>query len=313
MSDLAADYDVSLPRSRRRVSGAYYTPPFLIDILLDGGLEPLLDRTPDPSRIRIADPACGNGRFLVAAAERIARRGVRLKHVVRRCLFGVDTDPIAVRRCRQALAELAGCQVGDITQIRRRDGLTAWTEQEFDAVIGNPPFRNAIEGERRSYPAHPLIGGTADLAYRFLVRATELVRPGGTVAMVQPRPMLNSPCLERFRQRGPNGLRPNMIFAPDRSRLFPGALVFTCGLVLGPDETCRVSRDPESGPESWREGIISSTNWWSGVNALLDESGCVSTGCSCGPQLGDFFEVWAGMTAGEAYDLRPFIRESPRA
>jgi SAM-dependent methyltransferase len=303
-------YDLSLPRAVRRANGAYYTPAPLIDLLLDHGLEPLLDRTTDPLQLRIADPACGDGRFLLAAARRIARRGAPLADVVRHCLFGVDTDAKAIRNSRSMLADTAGCSASDLRQIRRGDGLTAWEGLRFDAMIGNPPFRNAIEGDAARQPRHPLIGGTADLAYRFLVRATERVRPGGVVAYIQPRPVLNAACLARFRAGLPEGLRPNLIFAPDRSRLFPGALVFACAIILGPGETCRVSRDPEARSESWAEGPIASTNWWRSVNLLLNDDSEPAEGGAC---LGDCFEVWAGMTASEAYDLRPFVRESPRA
>jgi SAM-dependent methyltransferase len=292
----------------RRASGSYYTPPELIDLLLDHSLEPLLDRLQDPAKSRIGDPACGGGRFLLAAARRVARRGVPIAKVIRRCIFGVDTDPIAVRLCRESLALVAECKPAELTHIRRAEGLAAWKPASFDAIVGNPPFRNGIEGEPKPAPAHPLIGGAADLAYRFLARATDLVRKEGVVALVQPRPLLNAACMERFRRALPNGLRPNLIFAPDRSRLFPGALVFTCGLVLGPEEICRVSRDPAA--RVWADGQIEDANWWLAVNRLLSGTKQDSRN---GPRLGDRFEVWAGMTAAEAYDLRPFIRESRRA
>jgi len=307
---ISRPYDQSLPRAVRRANGAYYTPASLIELLLEHGLEPLLDRTGDLLQLRIADPACGDGRFLLAAAQRIARRGAPLTEVIRHCLFGVDTDANAVRNCKGALADAAGCSASEVRQIRRGDGLTAWEGRRFDAVIGNPPFRNAIEGEVARRPPHPLIGGTADLGYRFLVRATELVRPDGVVAFIQPRPVLNAACMGRFRAGLPVELRPNLIFAPDRSRLFAGALVFTCALVLGPNLTCRVCRDPEGRPESWAEGPIATTNWWRGLNLLLSDA---TDRDEIGIRLGDRFEVWAGMTAGEAYDLRPFVSESPRA
>src|SRR5580765_2228075 len=100
-------YDLSLPRAVRRASGAYYTPAPLINLLLDHGLEPLLDRTTNLLQLRIADPACGDGRFLLAAAQRIARRGAPLEGVIRHCLFGVDTDPNAIRNSRTMLADAA--------------------------------------------------------------------------------------------------------------------------------------------------------------------------------------------------------------
>lgn len=304
----AASYDATLPRERRRAAGAYYTPLPLIDLLLDHGLEPLLDRTPDLLSLRIADPACGDGRFLMAAAQRIARRGPPISDVIRQCLSGVDMDSGALAICRRKLARAAGAAARSLTRIRQADGLMAWRPGEFDAVVGNPPFRNAIEGPRQNRNGHPLVGGTADLAYRFLVRASELVRPGGIVAFVQPRPVLNAGCMERFRRSLIGDLRPNLIFAPDRSKLFTGALVFACGIVLGPGATCRVSREPA--PLNWAEGTIDSSNWWRAINSILDRTDSPTPGSRT---LGDEFEIHAGMTAGEAYDLRPYVRESPRA
>ena len=75
----------------------------------------------DPERaflaLTVCDPACGSGHFLIAAANRIAKRlaAVReqatpepapeairhaLRDVVARCIFGVDVNPMAVELCK---------------------------------------------------------------------------------------------------------------------------------------------------------------------------------------------------------------------
>src|SRR5207244_1631621 len=69
--------------------------------------------------LKVVDPACGSGHFLVAAAHRIARRlaSVRtgdpepspeatrsaLRDVIGRCLYGVDMNPMAVELCKVGL------------------------------------------------------------------------------------------------------------------------------------------------------------------------------------------------------------------
>ena len=65
----------------RKTTGSYYTPTSLITCLLDSALDPVLDdaaRKPDPERairdLKVCDPACGSGHFLIAAAHRIAKR-----------------------------------------------------------------------------------------------------------------------------------------------------------------------------------------------------------------------------------------------
>ena len=109
----------------RKTSGSYYTPTSLITCLLDSALDPLLDeaeKKPDAEtailNLKVCDPACGSGHFLIAAAHRIARRlaAVRtqeepapdairqaLRDVIGRCVYGVDMNPMAVELCQVAL------------------------------------------------------------------------------------------------------------------------------------------------------------------------------------------------------------------
>lgn len=112
----------------RKVSGSYYTPDSLVQALLDESLNPLIEETiagkNDQAAIeavlnlRIIDPACGSGHFLLAAARRLATRIARLsspgtpsesdyrhwlREVARRTLFGVDRNPMAIELAKVAL------------------------------------------------------------------------------------------------------------------------------------------------------------------------------------------------------------------
>jgi hypothetical protein len=107
----------------RKTTGSYYTPTSLIDCLLDSAVDPVLDeaaKKPDGAgailELKVCDPACGSGHFLLAAAHRIANRlaavrtgdeeaspgAVRsaLREVVGHCLYGVDVNPMAVELCK---------------------------------------------------------------------------------------------------------------------------------------------------------------------------------------------------------------------
>ena len=111
----------------RKTTGSYYTPDELVQVLLDSALDPVVERTAGahPERpvdalldLAIVDPACGSGHFLLAAARRLADRIARiraggtpspddyqraLRDVVRRCLYGVDRNPLAVELCKVSL------------------------------------------------------------------------------------------------------------------------------------------------------------------------------------------------------------------
>ena len=111
----------------RKTSGSYYTPDELVQVLLASALDPVVERTvaAHPERpvdalleLAIVDPACGSGHFLLAAARRLADRVARiraggtptpedyqhaLRNVVRRCIYGVDMNPLAVEICKVSL------------------------------------------------------------------------------------------------------------------------------------------------------------------------------------------------------------------
>jgi len=112
--------------SERKTTGSYYTHPSLILCLLDSALEPLLNeamKSSNPEKalldLKVVDPACGSGHFLIAASHRIAKNlaVVRtsegepplsilrdaLRDVVSRCIYGVDINPLAVELCKVAL------------------------------------------------------------------------------------------------------------------------------------------------------------------------------------------------------------------
>jgi hypothetical protein len=111
----------------RKTTGSYYTPDRLVQVLLERALEPVVQETiakhPENPReallgLAIVDPACGSGHFLLAAARRLASHVARiaangtpsaaeyrhaLRQVVRRCIYGVDSNPMAVELCKVSL------------------------------------------------------------------------------------------------------------------------------------------------------------------------------------------------------------------
>lgn len=130
--------------------------------------------------VRVLDPTCGDGRFLVAAGERIRAAG---GHPI---LHGVDRHGPAVAAARTALAtagfaEQSQIEMGDV---RTHD----WPDEPFDLVVGNPPFRSPLaEGHEAGAASAPY----ADLATEVLELSVGLARPdGGRVGLVLPQSVL---------------------------------------------------------------------------------------------------------------------------
>ncbi|MGN0809955.1 MAG: Eco57I restriction-modification methylase domain-containing protein [Akkermansia muciniphila] len=121
----------------RKLTGSYYTPSCLVEQVLRTTLDPLLDeccKNPVYAQsrllaLRVIDPACGSGHFLLRAAHRIAERlaGARslgqmggatpdvfqraIHDVIRRCIYGVDINPLSIELVRMNLW-LEGYQPG---------------------------------------------------------------------------------------------------------------------------------------------------------------------------------------------------------
>lgn len=118
----------------RKTTGSYYTRPELVQELIKSALEPVIAERIKPKgrklskleaekallEIKVCDPTCGSGHFLLAAARRLGRElaSIRandgdqltpsafreaVRDVIQHCIFGVDLNPLAVDLCKLAL------------------------------------------------------------------------------------------------------------------------------------------------------------------------------------------------------------------
>lgn len=169
----------------RGASGTFYTPPALVDWVLDRAL-PEAGWAGEPPHV--LDPACGSGHFLVAVVRRLLARGVGPGAAVG-LVHGVDLDPVAVAITRLRLRVLApDVGLGGL-DVRVGDGLDPHPAAPYDVVVGNPPFLGQLKTRTASRSVAGF-GPYTDTSAVFLAHATTLVRAGGTVALVQPVSLL---------------------------------------------------------------------------------------------------------------------------
>lgn len=171
------------PTEERRRSGSHYTPRSLTEPIVRHALEPAFERIgPNASpeavlSLKVCDPACGSGAFLVEACRQL---GARLEQawdihkaekpaipadedeatharrlVAQRCLYGVDRNPMAVDLARLSLwlATLAREHEFSFLDhaLKAGDSLVGLTQREIAAAnwdaskSGLPLFRNLIK------------------------------------------------------------------------------------------------------------------------------------------------------------------------
>lgn len=171
------------PTEERRRSGSHYTPRSLTEPIVRHALEPAFARLgPEASpeavlSLKVCDPACGSGAFLVEACRQI---GARLEQawnmygaekpkippdedealharrlVAQKCLYGVDRNPMAVDLARLSLWLATLARDHEFTfldhALKAGDSLVGLTRAQIQAVHwdpfkpGLPLFRKMIE------------------------------------------------------------------------------------------------------------------------------------------------------------------------
>ncbi|WP_309892828.1 Eco57I restriction-modification methylase domain-containing protein [Archangium sp.] len=182
-------------RSSGETHGVVLTKPHVVNLILD-----LARYTQDRAlgSMRILEPACGTGAFLVPAVERLlmaARRdGVKAADLGQQ-VVAYDIDAQHVAASRSAVVKvLQGQEVP--TKVARRlaeqwvregDFLLA-QDGPFDVVVGNPPYIRieqlapSLQAEyRRRYTS---LYDRADLYVAFIERGLDLLKPDGVLSFI---------------------------------------------------------------------------------------------------------------------------------
>ncbi|MDO8500761.1 MAG: N-6 DNA methylase [Gemmatimonadaceae bacterium] len=230
--------------NERKANGIYYTAYVLSDFLSRGAIHSLLnDEAPISSGVgadleaslqkrmskllsmRILDPACGSGAFLVSAYREMLEEYWRIRALndsiptrtaaatlftsaarndqatlLRSCLFGSDRLPQAVEIAKLALwlrsaqkgekvADLGGnLIVADSLDVEAFFARLGAAPASFDLLIGNPPWGGHVAPEvrERALAALGITDEGWDSWELFVLLALRALREGGRLAFVLP-------------------------------------------------------------------------------------------------------------------------------
>jgi adenine-specific DNA-methyltransferase len=183
-------------RSSGETHGVVLTKPHIVELILDlAGYS--VER--DLPSMRLLDPACGRGAFLLSAIDRlmtVARAGrvkpARLADCIR--AFDVDEEHVAITRVAVA-DRLRSYGVVQSTAerlveawIHQEDFLLARASATFDAVVGNPPYvrieQIASELQTEYRGRYQSLYDRADLYVAFIERGLGLLGPRGLLSFV---------------------------------------------------------------------------------------------------------------------------------
>lgn len=193
-SDFGAD---TAPRSRyseveqQKSSGATYTPVDFAAFVADHIVK--VADIPKRGKIRVLDPACGDGALLDALIKRLPAPARKRIEVV-----GYDTDPAAIRiatqRLRQDFPDLDVRleQKDFLEHVLNQQGVgdilpAGEVQEHFHLVIANPPYvRTQIMGSQQAQQLAQRFGltGRVDLYYPFLLGISQVLAENGVVGVI---------------------------------------------------------------------------------------------------------------------------------
>jgi hypothetical protein len=196
----------------------------------------------------------------------------------------------------------------------------------FDAVIGNPPYLNAIEERTRfddmcnKYVRANFVTakGAFDASVLFQELSLRLLRPLGRTALIVPNKFLAAPFGKAFREFALSNAELRLLGDFSKADVFPGVGTYPVVYVLerGKPRTCyelelqafdsagtrfhvadtRTVLASPAGLETW-------TQLFSLGAGILDRLR------SKYPRLCDVYEIAASATASEAYEIKPCLTD----
>ena len=157
----------------RKRMGQFFTPKSL--------REELLQKIPRLRRPKVLDPGCGTGEFLLSAKE----------YFIEPELYGWEIDPELVKIARRVVPE---------AHIEQVDALEMPFKEEFDVVIGNPPYFEFKPNERIKAKFRKIIWGRPNIYAFFIYLGLKLLKPGGYLAFVVSSSMNNGAYFKKLRE-----------------------------------------------------------------------------------------------------------------
>lgn len=158
LSEIYENFITEFKSKRQEESGQYYTPPSLVDLVLNENLKSLNSKN---WNIKILDPACGSGIFLVEFYKRLIKIWKKanpnklinfhiLKEILLKNIYGIEIDKFAIRVTTFSLY---------LTILEHLNPKTLWIDEslKFPHLI-NDSFDSSLEKQGKNLLRADTIG-----------------------------------------------------------------------------------------------------------------------------------------------------------
>ena len=201
LEDLSVAFELLIPSTDRILNGAFFTPAYIVDYILDN-TAPTYNET-------IADISCGCGAFLLGILRYFSTKyNKSVADILRENLYGADILDYNIKRaklliCLFALRQNEIINESDI-HIICCDSLRNRWNQKFDCIVGNPPyvkFQDLSDDSRNFLSTNwrTTSFGTFNLYFAFFELGYNLLSDGGRLGYITPNNYFTSLAGESLR------------------------------------------------------------------------------------------------------------------
>lgn len=201
IEQIAADMELLIPISDKKVNGAFFTPDYIVDYII----ETIAPR----ANASIIDISCGSGAFLIGVVRYMKRKyNKSIADTIRENIYGADILSYNIDRCKLLLTLLALSHNENISpndmNLLCVDSLTHNWNLQFDAVIGNPPYVKFqdMDDSTREFLFNNFSTtkfGTYNLFFAFFEQGLNLLNENGKLGYITPNNYFTSLAAESLR------------------------------------------------------------------------------------------------------------------
>lgn len=198
-------YEVINTTEMKKRFGQVYTPEEVVDYMVEEAeIESMLEAK---SEIKILDPSCGAGIFLVKLYRKLKHISEKFdcfseRDMLERIIWGVDIDFFSVYISKVSL--WIESKLSSELNVGLKDILTEDLQTRFDLIIGNPPYIGAkkLDSEykaelRKIYSE--VYEDKSDISYCFFKRGYELLNKAGKIEIITSRYFLEALYADKLR------------------------------------------------------------------------------------------------------------------
>jgi adenine-specific DNA-methyltransferase len=305
IKELENHLELIIPVGDRKFNGAFFTPDYIIDFIINE-IQP-------KENDKNLDPSCGCGAFLVGLTEYYKRTFSKsIQKIVKENIFGSDILEYNIHRTKLILTIYAlqnGEQLKDSDfNLYHQDSLRTSWKINFDNIVGNPPyvkFQDLTDDNRNHLAKHftTVEGGTFNLYFAFFELGYKLLKPTGKLGYITPNNYFTSLAGEALRKYFQHQKCVTRIIDFSHKKVFD-AQTYTAITFLSKQQNEAITYDRiknQQTPEAFVTNANGSPNYLENLNVkkwrLLktDEQQNIKTIETIGKPIGKLFDICVGI------------------